>query len=357
MDCEKFDLHAIDALYGELDELTLAAMKRHMDGCARCTGVLSGLRATREVGLLPIEEPSDELEARILDAVDAAQRTTPWHRRVVRVIAWAGSQAMRPQLAAAALLVLILGSSLLLLRPKPGSVGASPVSVTERGVPDPESPDKERARADRAPAALAAPAVAPGAAASAAPEQASPAATALAMASPPPSPPSDLAVPAEVALSKGLGEAKAKDDSGAKDASAALQAARALRDTVGCRSALAAFDKVGTTFPGTSAAADAMWDEASCYKATGDGDKARELFMALASAGKYRSQAQQELAQAQAQLNNQVGGGPPAAGAAARAAAAPMPAPKAAKPVAADAPSGGASPRNAAPAKANNNSF
>src|SRR5688572_1503761 len=135
MDCEKFDQHVIDALYDELDELTHAALKRHVEGCSRCAGAYSGLRATREVGLLPLEEPSDSLEARILEAVSVAQKKTPWHKKVLRGLAWAGSHAMRPQLAMAALFFLVIGSSLILLRAKPGSVATAPVSITERGAP------------------------------------------------------------------------------------------------------------------------------------------------------------------------------------------------------------------------------
>src|SRR5262249_39208258 len=101
----------------------------------------AGLRATRQVGVLPLEEPSDALEARILEAVVVAQRKTPFHRKALRALAWAGSHAMRPQLAMAALFVLVIGSSLLLLRAKPGTAGLSPVRVTERGVPAPEQPE------------------------------------------------------------------------------------------------------------------------------------------------------------------------------------------------------------------------
>src|SRR3569832_2263661 len=129
MDCEKFDQHVIDALYDELDELTHAALKRHVEGCSRCAGVYSGLRATRAVGILPLEEPSDGLEARILEAVSVAQQKTPWHKKVLRGLAWAGSHAMRPQLAMAALFFLVIGSSLLLLRAKPGTVGVAPVRI------------------------------------------------------------------------------------------------------------------------------------------------------------------------------------------------------------------------------------
>src|SRR5947207_9410392 len=102
MDCEKFDQHVIDALYDELDELTHAALKRHVEGCSRCAAIFTGLRATREVGVLPMVEPPDDLEARILGAVTVAQRSTPWHKKALRGLAWAGSHAMRPQLAMAA---------------------------------------------------------------------------------------------------------------------------------------------------------------------------------------------------------------------------------------------------------------
>src|ERR1700744_5867750 len=122
MDCEKFDQHVIDELYDELDELTHAALRRHVEGCSRCAGVYAGLRATREVGILPLEEPPDDLEARILDAVAVAQQTAPWPKKLLRGLAWAGSHAMRPQLAMAALFFLVIGSSLLLLRARPGSM-------------------------------------------------------------------------------------------------------------------------------------------------------------------------------------------------------------------------------------------
>src|SRR4051812_22759257 len=151
MDCEKFDQHVIDELYDELDELTHAALKRHVEGCSRCAGILTGLRATREVGILPIEEPSDDLEDRILAAVAVAQKKTPIGRKVLRGLAWAGSHAMRPQLAMAALFFLVIGSSLLLLRARPGTV-VTAVRVTERGSPGAEPPDQVAAATAEAPA-------------------------------------------------------------------------------------------------------------------------------------------------------------------------------------------------------------
>ena len=71
MDCEKFETAMIDELYDELDELTSAAAKRHVAGCARCAALLGGLRATRRVvssaGGIPLLEPPGNLEERILD--------------------------------------------------------------------------------------------------------------------------------------------------------------------------------------------------------------------------------------------------------------------------------------------------
>jgi hypothetical protein len=136
MDCEKFDQILIDALYDELDELTLAAAKRHADGCRRCQTAWSGLRATLKVGVLPTVEPPASLEPNILEAARKAHGRVPFPKRVGRAISWAGSYAMRPQTAMAAILVLMLGSSVIFVRRKPDRSGPSRVSVTERGVPE-----------------------------------------------------------------------------------------------------------------------------------------------------------------------------------------------------------------------------
>jgi TolA-binding protein len=137
MDCEKFDQVLIDALYDELDELTLAAAKRHADACVRCHAAWSGLKATRKIGVLPLVEAPAGFEARVLAAAREAQRHVPWPKRLGRAISWAGSYAMRPQTAMAALLLLMLGSSVIFVRVKPDRSGSpSRVRVTERGVPE-----------------------------------------------------------------------------------------------------------------------------------------------------------------------------------------------------------------------------
>ncbi|WP_267888144.1 zf-HC2 domain-containing protein, partial [Sorangium cellulosum] len=293
MDCEKFDQHVMDALYDELDELTVAAMKRHMDGCARCASAFSGLRAARDVGSLPLEEPSEELEARILEAVEVAQKKTPFRRKALRALAWAGSHAMRPQLAMAALFVLVIGSSLLLLRPK---TGVAPVRVTEWGQPVSDQHE---------PPSVAAPVAAPAA-------EEDGRRLAEAKASEPP-----RAV--EATKEKSARGAGAPEDS----ASVALRDAQALQRKSGCAAAVGKLDEIGARYPGTPAAHAAMWDAARCYQASGDAEKARELLLALRSAKGYGDRAEQMLAglDATAGSAKQQNAAPAGASAARRAAA------------------------------------
>jgi hypothetical protein len=164
MDCEKFDQHVIDALYDELDELTRAALVRHVEGrdegggkpairaCPRCAAVYGGLRATRAVAVLPLEEPPDDLEDRILAAVArveapaaplraASVQAAAAHAVVAApppsspasllpasrkgAIAW----LLRPQLAMAAALLLVVGSGIFLVQ---GSRKAPASATAER---------------------------------------------------------------------------------------------------------------------------------------------------------------------------------------------------------------------------------
>ncbi len=134
MDCEKFDRIVIDLLEGELDELTSAAARRHMEHCTRCRGIGSGLRATREVGALPLVDAPEGLELRILEAERQATQLLPIGKRLGRALSLLAGYAMRPQLAMAALLMLMIGSSLFFLRAQPGD--REHVLVTERGVPE-----------------------------------------------------------------------------------------------------------------------------------------------------------------------------------------------------------------------------
>jgi putative zinc finger protein len=160
MDCEKFESALMDELYGELDELTSAAAKRHVSGCARCAALLGGLRATRRVAALPRVEPPPYLEQRILDAAAAATpRVVPLRGRLARAVSLAGSWAMRPQTAMAAVFLVMIGTSVLLLRGKSSRAPASAeMTVTEEGTPAPAGPSPAAATVAAAePAASAAP--------------------------------------------------------------------------------------------------------------------------------------------------------------------------------------------------------
>ena len=369
MDCDKFDQHVMDALYDELDELTYAALKRHVEGCPRCAGIWAGLRATRDVGVLPMVEPSDGLEARILEAVSTAQAQAPWPRRVLRGLAWAGSHAMRPQLAMAALFMLVVGSSLLLLRGRPSN---SPVAASR--VQDQSAPALGQAdRGAPPPAATAAAALAEapqngpidglaaGNAAPAAPAASGPVAQA------------DRAAEGRVATRDEQSRAKGDDAplEGASEARALFASAMVVKSSQGCGAALPKLDAVAVRFPGTQTAAEAMWEEATCYKQMGNTAKARDIFLALRQTGlRDRADAELGVADNNNMAQQNIGGGMRAGKAAAPAAAAPAaPAAKPADPpaqvavnpseaappakAAAKRPSGGGTGKaNAAPRKA-----
>jgi len=134
MDCDRFELVLMDVLYEELDELSFAAATRHSDQCQRCKQLLARFRATREVGSLPLEEPPEQFERRVMEAERQVQRRLPLTSRLSRNLIILAGYATRPQLAMAALALLMIGSSLLLLRPSPGPRSIT-VQVTDERAP------------------------------------------------------------------------------------------------------------------------------------------------------------------------------------------------------------------------------
>ncbi|CAN5389247.1 hypothetical protein BH09MYX1_BH09MYX1_19950 [soil metagenome] len=136
MDCEKFESNLIDELYGELDDVTSAAMKRHAGGCSRCAGLLGGLRATRKVAALPLDPLPDGLEERVLAAAREAQKVVPMRSRLSQVVSRAGAWAMRPQTAMAAVFLLAIGSSVVLMNSRSHDEQApASVAVQTKGAP------------------------------------------------------------------------------------------------------------------------------------------------------------------------------------------------------------------------------
>jgi len=151
MDCEKFDPLLLDALDEELDEVTSAAVKRHAAGCARCGPILDGMRSTRRRAHLPLRELPADLDNRILSSVTEAEKAVPLFgasrgscavaaddeapSRAARALSWAGSWAMRPQTAMAAVFLLMIGTSAFVIRSRHSSERPAAVSVTEQGMP------------------------------------------------------------------------------------------------------------------------------------------------------------------------------------------------------------------------------
>lgn len=138
--CEKFEPLLLDELYEELDELTSAALKRHVSGCARCKSSLDAMRGTRRMISLPMVDVPEGLEDRIFAAAKEAQKIVPIKGRFSRVLSAAGSWAMRPQTAMAAVFLLMIGSSAFLLRNNAKRASDSQVSVTVAGSPQAAAP-------------------------------------------------------------------------------------------------------------------------------------------------------------------------------------------------------------------------
>jgi tetratricopeptide (TPR) repeat protein len=122
-DCARCDELLLDFAYGELDEVTSAAFRRHADGCARCSAALGDIRLVRDTfGMLPMENPAESLDAKILAAAEARRRELAGERPAARESAspWARfleafrRAAMRPQLAMAMVLLLVVGIVLVL---------------------------------------------------------------------------------------------------------------------------------------------------------------------------------------------------------------------------------------------------
>lgn len=329
MDQEKFDQHLMDYLFDELDEVTHAAMKRKIESDAECRELVAGLRATIEVAQLPLEEPDLDLEERILAAADLAQHGEPWHKKALRSLSWAGSWAMRPQLAMAALLMLVIGSSVLLMRARPGSVAVTPSKEDAPAVAAaPEemaAPPESEAAADADPAQ-----VANADEAEQADEPRPAAASADASAEPRAVASFDEAQ--TLYRSSKFGEAQVAfnqiaSSGGANAPSAALFEAKSVRAQSGCSGAVSYYHKVRANHGGSAAADDATYELAECLTQLGKVDEAKKYYALLADNDAYKERVAHELSKGKTGTS-----GGSAVASKRRAAARPEPAPAPAKP-------------------------
>ena len=358
MDCERFDRIVLELLYDELDELTAAAARRHLEHCARCRGILAGLRATREVGALPLVDPPDGLELRILDAERKLHGRMPLKKRVGRAVSVLAGYAMRPQLAMAATLLLVIGAGLVFFRGRPSD--RDTVSVTERGVAesDPEPVTVLPKGAGQAPgysARAAAPEPRRAEAAAPAPKVAVEAAPALPTVE---GAKDDATIDgvyqsALAAYHAGhFKEARQQFESvvargGAQAPEAALYAAQATKSGDGCGAAAPLLDQVSQHYPGTHAGYEATWEAAGCYQTLGDSEKARRSYQALLDETGYAARARSALME----LDRVEGTAEVAARKTPAKAAADKAPPQAQSPAGSDANAGSTPAKQAAPAK------
>jgi len=342
MDCEGFDDVVLDLVYDEPETPQREEARRHAGGCARCKTSLESLQQTRQLTELPPLPVPAGLERSILEEVDRRrqEREATWWGRLDRVISLLGAFAMRPQTAMGALLVLMTGLSLVLLRAKPTRQGtvritedgvpaaepptqaASVALVTERRPADPPAPrprdDERSAKQDAPPEAKAAPKEAPSEVTAAPTIAAAPAASAaLPGGAPGPAPHQDAVEKGgdkasdtgpEAAFSSAMEHYKARryaeaarafdvvaNGGGDNGTRAALYAARATRYSSGCQAALPRFNAIANRQVGTSAAAEATWEAALCYREAGQTEQARQLLGTLRRVAGYRDRVEREL--------------------------------------------------------------
>ena len=324
MDCERYDKIALNLLYGELDELTAAAAKRHLHHCTRCKGISSGMQATKELASVPLVDAPAGLHARILQAERLAHKELSLRERVGRTVSVLAGYAMRPQLAMAALLLLMVSTSLVFLRARPAE--HDQVSVTERGVPGIEAealprhsivtealPPEPSARKERS-----------------APRPAMPAPAAAqseerALRAEAPSPPTTRSAAGQDAVAERAADGadaaspptferaleayhagryaeaekqfrRVASAGGPQATRAALHEAHAARNGAGCQQAAPLYDTVAARYTGTPIADEASWHAASCYRAVGQQERAAAHYRRLASQPGYAERASQALA-------------------------------------------------------------
>ncbi len=160
--CKEIDALLIDRLYGELDETAAARFDTHVGDCGGCQSELDALSATREVFRdLPELEPPSSLSAILLHeaakqaparAVAAVTPADASPGLIARITSWLTPIMQHPAMAAAAMLVLVVGvAGTMYLR------GDSKVAQPEYATGTSSSSVEDTERLDEEPARAAAP--------------------------------------------------------------------------------------------------------------------------------------------------------------------------------------------------------
>jgi hypothetical protein len=280
MDCDQFESAMMDVLYGELDAAKRAAARDHTAVCATCAARLRGLRASRRVASVPLALSSDGLVQPVAVAadertsaeggvVDSDERTSAGggvvkrgdapslRQRTARIVSLAGSWAMRPQTAMSAVFLVMIGTSVLLLRGKAHAPTEASVTVTQQGTP------------------------------------ALPVASAIQKPVEPTSPFEAAAIQYRAGQ---FDEAmRAFDALAASDPNAELWASRSARAGKGCRAAVPRFDHLAQRAAGTPPGWDALLEGGICFRSIGNASEARVRLNALLRVDSHKERARAEL--------------------------------------------------------------
>jgi TolA-binding protein len=205
--------------------------------------------------------------------------------RLARATSVAGSWAMRPQTAMAALFLVMIGTSVLLIRGKSSRAPASAeITVTEEGTPVPTNADFDSR------------AVARGTSAENDRRSSEDEAGLGTLAE-------DATVAAAPAFEAALGAYQSGRFDDARRAfealasaspNAALWAARSLREAHGCSASVSRFDEVARSAPGTPPAWEALFEGARCHAFLGDYASARARLDKLMGVATFKDRARAE---------------------------------------------------------------
>lgn len=313
MNSDKFDRVVLDLLYGELDELTTAAARRHMEQSARAREIYAHLKATRQLGVLPAHAPAADFEATLMARERRALAELPLVHRLGRVVSMLAGYAMRPQLVMGALLLLMLGSSLMFLRARPGQHAA--MQVTERGAPEADVDLVLPLTPAPTPPVAADPTIfqPPAPSSAAAPSSAfQPPTSPVRSASPAPVQPAGVSDAGAEGLDPfdqavnlyraghyveaQLHFERISRSGSQRAAEAALYAAQTTRNVSGCAAAVSRFERVRVRFPGSGSAYEASWRAAKCLQQLGDAEASRQTYESLLQVAAYSERARQALA-------------------------------------------------------------
>jgi hypothetical protein len=270
MDCETFERIVVERVFSELDELTQGAAQRHVAHCSRCRAIEAGLRATREVAVLALSDPPADFTESVLSLERSARKRLPLRERFGRAVSIMAGYAMRPQLTMVALSLLMIGSSLFLLRSRPN--GGELVQITERGVPEGE-------------------ALPPLPNPSSVPRSAPPPSLPTGMLRPGPSPAEAMAPSAQAHAAEKVGSAESEP----AERRALLAVLEATRVS-GCEPQLGRLEALRARAGQSALGHEASWHAAACYAELGRMEPARVIWSELASgSGPFSTQARERL--------------------------------------------------------------